>query len=165
MNAQTVSVKIYMESQIVEGSLLLPPCERLSDFINSTKTFLTINDAVVYYPNEEQTVSKEIHINREAVQMIITLEHNTAKGVCSNAKNFYPYIQKMPSAVIINTSNMVLKGSLHLSTKERIDQLLAKDNPFLPFTEAKIRDNKNSWIDAGFIAINKKQIQSLMIAA
>ena len=172
MDTQEISVTVYMESQIISGSISLQEHVRLSDYMNSTATFLRITDGVIYYPKEEKTVlnkkktaSKEIYINREAIQMITTIDSNTAKGVCANTKSYYPYVEKTPSKVIINTSNLEIEGSVYLSSKEGIDQLLEKGRTFLPCTKVKMHDfHKDRLIDAGFLAINKKQIQSMMAA-
>lgn len=160
MTTQNVAVTFHTTTQILNGNLSLPEGSRISEFVNSPAPFIKLTEVSIFGSSGKIGEAREVFINRDNVQMIVTAD-DVAKGVCLDnaSKKMYPYVKKTTIETKIYSADFELTGSLYVSNAEGIPQLLSKDALFLPCTNVKLHDTKNDvWTDAGFVAINKKQI-------
>lgn len=74
--------------------------------------------------------------------------------------------QKDQLKVIVYTSQHKIQGKLHLIENSRLSDILNTENlsrDFLPITDAVVTDlRSNQTIHAGFLSVNKKQIELVM---
>lgn len=68
--------------------------------------------------------------------------------------------------VIIYTSQHKIQGQLHLVENSRLSDILNTESvtrDFLPITDAQITDLRSNHVtQAGFLSVNKKQIEMVM---
>jgi hypothetical protein len=167
---EDVSVAVHTQEQVVTGTVSLSRERRLSDFLNSDSfgksngsgKFLKLTNATIARGNGEKERAEVIYINREAIQMLRTLENDSARGIGSEVgPKQYPFVKKLPVRTTVCMSGYELSGFLHCTNAQGIPQLLAQEVVFLPLTDAKIRgvDGDSRW-NAGFVAINRRQVCS-----
>jgi hypothetical protein len=152
---QLIPVTVHTGADILSGHISLPLTKRLSDFLNSSSQFISLTDVKLVGPGGKQEILSEIHINKDTIKMIRTVDENTARGVG-------PCIPKTPVHTHIHMSDYELDGLLHCKKRETISQLLEKDSTFLPCTTVNIRDvhSDDLW-HTGFAAINRKLVSAL----
>ena len=85
---QNVAVVVHMQEQVLTGVVSLSSGRRLSDILNtnsikqsdSSGTFLKLADVTIDSTDGIKERAEEIYINREAIEMIRTLEKDAARG-------------------------------------------------------------------------------------
>ena len=156
---QNVAVTVHTQEQVLTGVVSLSPRKRLSDFLNSDFTkqsdssgmFLKLTDVTIDRGDGIKGRARTIYINKEAIQMLRTLENDSARGIgAKDGPKQYPFVHKSP-----------VRATMYLLGYE-IPRLLTQELAFLPCTDTKIRSVSEdySW-DAGFVAVNRRQICSL----
>ena len=170
MNMQNVAVVVDMWEQVLTGVVSLPPGIRLSDFLNGDSigqsdgsgTFLELSDVTISRADGTKESAETIYINREAIQMVRTLENDSARGIgAKDGPKQYPFVHKSPVRATMRMPGYEINGYLHCTNVQEIPQLLTQELAFLPCTDAKIRgvNGEYSW-NAGFVAINRRQVYS-----
>lgn len=94
--------------------------------------------------------------------MLRTLDKDSARGIgAKDGPKKYPFIDKVPVRVTIHLPGYELNGYLHCTDVHEVAHVLAQDLTFVPCTDNKVYDvDKDEWLSADFIAINKAQISS-----
>ena len=171
MYAQSVAVALYMDSQVLTGFLSVPSGKRLSDFLNydlvgqseTIGTYLKLTDSTVSNTDGTREKTETIYINREAIQMLRTIENDSARGIgAKDGPKQYPFVHKSPVRAKMCMRRYELDGYVHCASGQKVSQLLAQGLTFLPCTDARIREARGGdWWQAGFVAINKRQVCSL----
>ena len=168
---QNVAVTVHTQEQVLTGVVSLSPDKRLSDFLNSDFTkqsdssgmFLKLTDVTIDRADGIKGRAGTIYINKEAIQMLRTLENDSARGIgAKDGPKQYPFVHKLPVRATMYLLDYELNGYLHCTNEQEIPRLLAQELAFLPCTDTKIRSVSEdySW-DAGFVAVNRRQICSL----
>jgi hypothetical protein len=163
---QDVSVAVHTQEQVVTGVITLSNEKRLTDFLNGGSSgsdkFLKMTNVTISRRNDEKERAEVIYINREAIQMLRTIESDSARGIgAKDGPKQYPFVQKTPVRTTVCMSGYELSGFLHCSNEKGISQLLAQEMVFLPLTDARIRGtNGNSRWNSSFVALNRKQVCS-----
>lgn len=170
MSTQNVLVVVHMPAQVLTGFVSLPPGKRLSDFLNgdligqsnNSGMFLKLTDVAISHADGTQERTETIYINREAIQMLRTLEHDSARGIgAKDGLKRYPFLHKLPVRATMHLPGYELSGCLHCTNVQEVPQLLAQELSFLPCTDAKIHDvNGDKWWNAGFVVVNRRQVCS-----
>ncbi len=170
MSTQSVVVVVHMETQVLTGSVSLPSEKRLSDLLNSdlkeqsdtSSMFLELTDVMISNTNGSKERAKTIYINKNSIHMLRTLEYDSARGIgAQDGPKKHPFIDKVPVGVTIRLPGYDLNGCLHCTKIQEVAHVLAQKRAFVPCTNNKIHDiNKDEWLDADFIAVNKSQITS-----
>ena len=112
---------MHTGTDTISGFIFIPPAKRLSDFLNSSSQFIRLTEVKLVGPDGKQEMLSEIHINKDIIKMIRTMDENTARGIG-------PCIPKTPVHTRIRMSDYELDGLLHCKKKETISQLLEKDS-------------------------------------
>lgn len=74
-------------------------------------------------------------------------------------KIFTAVITKQPVEALIQTTQHLVRGYVHIRPQERVKDVINQDETFLAVTSAKIYDNSGKTVyQAKFIAINRAQI-------
>ena len=74
-------------------------------------------------------------------------------------KIFTDVITKEPVKVILQTTNHLIKGELHIRINQRLKDELDNSNPFLAITNATISDlNGQVLYQTNFMAVNRTHI-------
>lgn len=74
-------------------------------------------------------------------------------------KIFTDVITKEPVKVILQTTNHLIKGELHIRINQRLKDELDNSNPFLAITNATISDlNGQALYQTNFMAVNRNHI-------
>lgn len=170
MSMQSVVVAVHMQTQVLTGSVSLPSGKRLSDLLNSnpkeqsntSSMFLELTDVEISNANGSKERAKTIYINKNSIHMLRTLQYDSARGIgARDGPKKYPFIDKVPVGVTIRLPGYDLNGYLHCTNIQQVAQVLAQKLAFVPCTNSKIHDvNRDEWLNADFIAINKSQISS-----
>ncbi len=170
MSIQSVVVVVHMQTQVLTGSVSLPSGKRLSDLLNSdpkepsdtSNMFLELTDVMISNANGSKEKAKTIYINKNSIQMLRTLKDDSARGIgAKEGPKKYPFIDKIPVGVTIRLPGYDLNGYLHCTDIQEVAHVLAQKLAFVPCTNNKIHDvNRDEWLDADFIAVNKSQIFS-----
>jgi hypothetical protein len=173
MPKQKIKVVIYMETQTLTGILELVDGQRLSDFlndetstqINSSCRFIQLNEVTIYQADDHEEIRNSVWVNKEGIQMLRTIESNSDEESYANKKlKVYPFVPKLPVKAAIRLSGYEIECDLHRSTNETASNLFEKNRPFMPCTDAKIRQiREDSWGYAGFLLVNRNQMYSSTI--
>ena len=168
MDRQNIDVVVHLDSEVLTGVVSLPPERRLSDFVNydlvehseTSGIFLKLTDVTISRPDGTKERTRTIYINRAAIQMLRTLENDSARGIgARDGLKQYPFVHKSPVRIMMHMLHYELTGYVHYANEESVSQLLAQERTFLPCTDAKIREaGRDEWWRAGFVAINKRQV-------
>jgi hypothetical protein len=171
MQANWLSLKFYIGTYIIRGSVEVPINTRIIDFLNgkteSNATFSTdfieVKDATVSYASGIKERQQSTHINKSAILMVETEDSDSARGIGGKAGyKGYPYIEKTPVQVILRMPGYKLLGHIHCASTRRVGDVLSKSSIFMPLTEVKIRSEREDiWQTASFTALNRMHIYSL----
>ena len=170
MYEQYIAVAVHMQEKVITGFVSLPPDMRLSDYLNGDFTgpsnspyrFLELDAATIFHANGTKERPDTIYINTEAIRMLRTRKKDSARGIGANygAKQS-PFVNKIPLRAAMRMPSYEINGYLHCKNAPGVPQLLAEDLIFLPCTDARIHNTEEDlWWDTGFVALNKKHIQS-----
>lgn len=166
---EKLPVAVYLDAQVLTGTVSLPRGKRLSDFLNSgiagqpTSNFLELSEVTISHVDGRKEKAQTAYVNKTGIQLLATLEKDTSRGIgATDGPKPYPFVQKSPSRARMRMPNYELTGSLHCAGGQELQQLLEENMMFLPLTEARIRatDGQLSW-NAAFVAVNRGQIHSL----
>jgi len=163
MITQSVALAVHIEGRTLVGTVSIPEGSRLSDFLNNrTKTqtdFINLSDVSIKNVDGTQETSKTVYVNKQSIQMITTLETDSARGIGANGGiKHYPYVKKIPVRTTISLPGYRLNGYLHFpEVKEAA--IFSEERTFIPCTDSLIYDvNKDSRWKIEFAAINKNHI-------
>jgi hypothetical protein len=168
MDMQNIGLAVHLDSEVLTGIISLASEIRLSDFVNydlvgqseTIGIFLKLTDATISRADGTKERTKTIYINRANVQMLRTLEKDSARGIgARDGLKHYPFVHKLPVRIMMHMPRYELSGYVHYANEKRFSQLLAQERAFLPCTDVKIRETgSDEWWRADFVAINKGQI-------
>jgi len=164
MNVQSVAVAVYMEGRTLIGTVSIPEGSRLSDFLNDRpKTqaeFLTLTDVTIKIIDGTKETLKTVYINKKSIQMITTLEGDSARGIgAKDGPKQYPFIQKLPVRTTIHLPGYELSGYLYCTQTRGIADLFTQEQTFIPCTDAMICDvNEDIRWKTDFATINKNHV-------
>jgi hypothetical protein len=163
MNSQSVSVVAYIDGRSLVGNISIPEWARLSDFLNdktaTAPDFISLTDVSIKHVNGTKEISKTVYINKQSIQMITTLENDSARGIGSkDGPKRYPFVNKTPVRTTIRLPGYELSGYLH-SPELKEAAVFNEDRTFIPCTDSQIYDiKKDSRWKIDFAAINKNHI-------
>jgi len=170
MYTQNVGVAVYMDTDILIGSVSLPSSRRLSDFLNceligqskTSNKFLKLTDVTICHADGTKERTETVYINRDTIPMLRTLENDSARGVgAKDGPKRYPFVHKSPVRARLRTARYELSCYVHCASGQEVSHLLAQELTFLPCTDARIREvSGDERRRAGFVAINRRQICS-----
>jgi hypothetical protein len=160
MGEQNIGVAVHLEDGIFSGNLVLPDTSRLSDFLNLPAKFLRLTHGSVSSLAGTVKEVAEIFINKTSIQLLRTVLKDDGRGMGKEKK--YPYVVKTRARAQIYITGYEITGNLHCRTLGAVAPLLEQEQPFLPCTEATIRDVRTdkTW-EAGFAAVNRTHIYAL----
>ena len=93
MAEQVIDVVIHLDSSVLTGSLFLGGSGRLSDYLNSGVKFIGLHDVTVIRPNGIVEKLDVIHINKEAIKMLITVSSDAGRGVGADYRHkVFPFV-------------------------------------------------------------------------
>jgi hypothetical protein len=167
-------IKIYMQSQVVTGNIYYAPNPeaRLLDALNGLSDrgpvrkgrFLELTDVTIQHDSGTKETLKTSYVNKATVQLAITLgDANSGRGIgAQDGPKSYPYVEKSPLPVRIETHNYVINGNIYPMNYQKIWNLLEDTPTFLPLTHAQVYTLANGSREAApFVAVNKEHILSL----
>ena len=168
---QNVAVAVHTQEEVLTGVVSLSPGKRLSDFLNSdfikqsdsSGMFLKLTDVTIDRADGIKGRAGTIYINKEAIQMLRTLENNSARGVgAKGGPKQYPFVHKLPVRATMRLVGYELNGYLHCTNEQEIPRLLAQELAFIPCTDATIRSVSEDYPwNAGFVAVNRRRVCSV----
>ena len=132
MHTQSVAVVLYMDSQILTGFVSLPSERRLLDFLNydligqseAIGTYLKLTDSTISNVDGTREKTETIYINSEAIQMLRTLESDSARGISAkNGPQQYPFVHKSPVRAKMCMRRYELNGYVHCTSGQKVPQL------------------------------------------
>ncbi|MFC2062930.1 hypothetical protein ACFLS8_03185 [Chloroflexota bacterium] len=165
-----VSITVYLATQNITGNILLPDGKRLSDILNrlspypdSDDAFIELSDVTISHSNGQVEKSPVSYVNKEAIQLVTTLDTNLARGIgAQDGSKQYPYIQKKPKWTKMCMPSYEVTGNLHYSERQRVSSLLQTNQTFLPLTDVRLRTTEdNDYWKVAFAAVNRNQILCL----
>jgi hypothetical protein len=149
----------------------VPAGIRLSDHLNNGHktntntgdTFISLTDATISPLGGTKRRAKTIYINQQTIQMIRTVEKDSARGIgVIDGPKRYPFIRKQPIRVTMHLPGYELNGYLHCTSGQELTNLLDEVDAFIPCTNTTINDiNKGDSWKVDFVAINKNQVSCL----
>jgi len=162
---QDIVVVVHLESEIVTGQISIPAKQRLSDYLNTPMKFIKLTGASISSFDSDIEKVSEIHINKEAIKILRTVDSDAARIPTGLRKKHKQTVQTIPVRTTMQIRDYELNGSLHCTDEIDVSQLLERGVVFLPCTEADIREiSSNKLWHAGFVAVNRGQIYSLQKA-
>lgn len=167
MKEQIVDVIVHVDSTVLTGALSLGTAGRLSDYLNTSTKFIKLTDATIVKCNGIVEKLDEIHINKEAIKMLIAATKDAGRGIGADYRNkIFPFVKKVPVETKMELAGYELSGKLHCKNTDALPQLLERDSTFLPCTDVRIRNlqDNTSW-RASFAAVNRTKLSSLQRAA
>jgi hypothetical protein len=167
-------VKLYMQSQIVIGYIYYAPTPeaRLLDALNGLadigpvkrSKFIELNDATINHGDGTEEKIQTAYINKSTIQVAITLGNADAgRGIGAQPGiKSYPYIEKLPVPVRVETQSYIITGNMHRVISQRTWHVLEDSPIFLPLTHSEIYSRSTGVQEkCPFVAVNKEHILSL----
>lgn len=161
----------YMEKYVVSGAIHESANLRLTDCLNQVDernsngiaTFIDVNNADIVYEDGIEESQSIAFLNRDGIILVVTEDGDLARGIgASVGPKRYPFVQKSPVQVVVETSTYRLTGLIHCSSGQAVGDVLHTPTKFLPMTDIHIRPHgRNTWSTAPFAALNKSKILSL----
>ena len=163
MNAQSVALAVYIQGRILIGTVSVPEGLRLSDLLNDrpkTQTaFLTLTDVTIKLADGAKETLKTVHINKNSIQMITTLESDSRGIGANNGPKPYPFTQKRPVLTTIHLPGYELSGYLYCTETRGVMDLFTDGQSFIPCTNTQIYDvNRDNRWKTDFATINKNHV-------
>jgi hypothetical protein len=118
-----------------------------------------MTDVTIKHNGGKKETSKTVFVNKQSIQMITTLETNSARGIgAKEGTKHYPFVKKVPIRKTIHMSGYELSGYLHF-TDAKEDAIFTDDRTFIPCTDTMIYDidKDNRW-KIEFAALNRNHI-------
>ena len=167
-------IKLYMPTQVLIGSIFYAPTPeaRLLDALNGIADrgsmkrgrFLELTDVTIQHADGRKEQLKTSYINKSTVELAITLvDADISQGIgAQQGSKSYPYVEKSPLPVRIETADYVVKGNMYHLSYQKVWSVLEDAPEFLPITHAQICTNANNTMESvPFVAVNKDHILSL----
>lgn len=167
-------IKLYLQKEFLIGNIYYAPTPeaRLLDALNGIVDrnpikmgrFLELSDVTVQHIDGGKEKLKVSYVNKSTVQLAVTLgDANSGRGIgAQKGSKSYPYVDKTPIAVRIETQDYQINGNMYRVSYQKIWHVLEDTHLFLPLTNAHIRTNETgTWETYPFIAVNKEHILSL----
>ncbi len=154
-------LECYTEFEVLDGRVRWPIGLRLLDLLNSlyTTRYDSSGDFLDFVDITNTSETTRTYISKEAIQMVVVSQMDLARGVGANPTPKYPYILKSGTLVLIKLKTYILRGFMHLSYSETIQDVLNKDALFVPITKVKVFTLENRYYgDRPFAAVNKRHI-------
>lgn len=167
-------IKLYMQTQIITGDIYYAPTPeaRLLDALNGISdlgpvkrgNFIEINNAVISHADGTEEKIKTAYINKSTVQLAATVGNaDMGRGIGAHpGPKAYPFVEKSPVSVRIETQSFILTGNIYRVTYQRTWHVLEDSPVFLPLTHVQIDNRVNRVRERyAFVAVNKEHILSL----
>ena len=171
MDAEQLVVTLYMQTQVLIGSIYQPREQRLLDLLNgvllspseNSGVFLKLSDLTISHADGKKERLETTYINKATIQLAVTPDGDSARGIGAKVgPKSYPFVPKSPVRVNLRMPTYTLIGSMHHAGGQRIQDILDERLMFLPLTNAKIHPITNgTWWAAPFVAVNREQILTL----
>lgn len=171
MDVARLTVILYMQTQVLIGSICQRHEQRLLDLFNgallspseNSGMFLKLSDVTISHADGKKGKLPSAYINKATIQIVATPETNSARGIGAKVGlKPYPFVLKSPAQVSLRMPSYVLIGSMHCASEQGVWKVLEEKLMFLPVTDVKIRSITNRiWWRALFVAVNREQILSL----
>ena len=166
-----LGVTIYMQARTCLGYVDLPMEERLTDLLNkktveqplSTLKFLQIIQATITHADRSKEILASVIINKAAIQLIAIRAEELASDVSAKLPSKTSLlVKKKPFPVRLSLPDYELRGKLHCTSKQTVQDLLEVKEMFLPVTDVRIRSlfTDARW-NAPFISVNRELILTL----
>jgi len=163
VNSQKIAVVVHVDSEVLNGFIAVPREMRLSDYLNTSVQFIKLTEVSLSHADGTSESVPEIHVNKEAVRMLRTVESDAARTpIAQTADISRRLVKKIPVQAMMLMADYKISGSLYCRDISGIDRLLEQKHVFLPCTGVTIRElhGDKEW-QTGFAAVNRKQVNSL----
>jgi hypothetical protein len=172
MPTDSTAIRIYMHNKVFIGTInSLAPEGRLLDVLCGTNLnwseewggFLELSDVVVQQGNGSMKKAPFTYIRKSSIHLAATLSADLYRGLGSRiGPKSYPFIEKSPFPVALETSDYEVKGNIYLTASQLSWEVLKDEPIFLPLTNAEICNLASGahW-KVPFVAVNKEQIISV----
>lgn len=170
----TQLIKLYMQTQVLIGNIYYAPTPeaRLLDALNGLVDrgpvkkgrFLELTDVTIYHATGRKEKLKISYINKATIQLAVTLgQADSGRGIGAlDGPKSYPYVEKTPLPVRIETPDYVVNGNMYRMSYQRVWHVLEDAPIFLPITHGEVHSLTNDTVESfPFIAVNKEHIMSL----
>ena len=167
-------IKLYLQKQVLIGNIYYAPTPeaRLLDALNGLSDlgpvkrgqFLELTDVTVEHSDGRKEKLRVSYINKATVELAVTLgDADSGRGLgAEDGPKAYPFVQKSPVPVRIETTNYLINGNMYRVAYQKIWHILEDTLIFLPITHARIsRLAQDESENISFIAVNKEHILSL----
>ncbi len=162
-----LSIKLYLQTQVISGYLHNPANERLTNILSriavrrpeSRAVFLQLSEVTVQHGDGREETLPSAYISKTAIEMATTLEADSGRGLGAEPRSrLYPFVEKSAVRVRLRTPGYVIAGNLYRAAHQMVWQVLEETLTFLPLTDAEIGAlaNGDRW-NAPFVAVNKER--------
>ena len=156
-----LSLECYTEDEAMAGRIRWPAGIRLLDLLNSlyTTQYDSSGEFLNFIDITRENDSVRTLINKAAVQMVTISGTDLARGAGAEMGHPFPFIRKTEVPVSLKLKTYIINGSMHIADNESIQDVLNRDNLFVPITNATLATVNNQFYGTRpFIAVNKKHI-------
>lgn len=168
-------IKLYMQTQVLIGNISYAPTPeaRLLDALNGISDmgpvkrgkFLELTKVIIQHAGGKEEKLEVAYINKSTVQIAGNMEGgiNAGRGLGAlTGHKSYPFIDKSPVPVRIETQDYIISGNMYHVTYQRIWHVLEDTQIFLPLTHVLVSSRTNGLRERlPFAAVNKDHILSL----
>jgi hypothetical protein len=176
MSIDSTVVRLYMRNKLMDGSLkAISPEIRLLEAISGTTTLHTIEEEQDFLILTDVSLqpgccgvekTSLVYVKRSMIHIAATFSADSGRGLGAiPGLKRYPFINKSPFPVVLDTSDYEVKGNIYLTRSQQSYQILENEPLFLPVTDVEIFSltNGSHW-QVPFAAVNKDQIVSMIDA-
>jgi hypothetical protein len=176
MSIDSTVVRLYLRNKLMDGSLkALSPEIRLLESISGITALHTLEDEQDFLILTDVSLqpgccgvekTSFAYVKRSMIHIAAAFSADSGRGLGAVAGlKRYPFINKSPFPVVLDTSDYEIKGNIYLTPSQQSHQLLENEPLFLPVTDVEICSltNGTHW-QVPFAAVNKDQIVSMIDA-
>jgi hypothetical protein len=168
-------IKLYMQTEMLIGNIYYAPTPeaRLLDALNGLSDigpvkrgrFLELTKVTIQHAGGKEEKLEVAYINKSTVQLAGNMEGgvNAGRGLgAQEGPKAYPFIEKSPVPVRIETHDYLVIGNMYHVSYQRIWHVLEDAQLFLPLTHVLVSSRTNGIREKiAFAAVNKEHILSL----
>lgn len=157
-NGEQLVLEFFTSSEEIHAGIYCPQNLRVSDVLNRVDDTSSWRNAFI----EMVESGIEAYITRDTIEFVAAEEADAGRGMGKNNDiKGYPFVEKTPVPVNIQTASYRIIGKAYHMKNKNLKATLSENSIFLPVTDAIIMRGSRLIGRRPFIAVNKKQIQSI----
>ena len=165
-----VPMEFYTGSRVLSGQISYQVGSRVSELLNGLVAaerpvksgFIGLSDCVHLENAGDSKQERTVYVRKSAIQLAAISDSNAGRGAGADVSwKGYPLVHKKPVVVTLDLPRYTVTGNVHCREGQTILDVLDDERTFLPLTSATITFGNNLEYTRPFVAVNKRDIESI----